>query len=147
MGVSIGEKSQGSSWQDCHEECDWMPECSAWTFDDSYTSCAFFSRVVSIDPNNSTLSGQKNCPNPPAVMVNSGKNLDLPEDTPCIMEKVKIGGEKVASRKRQEFIITTILFIRPFIQDISPDISPNHISRISGRYAPIFSSISLFFVT
>ena len=106
MGERIGEERQSSSWEDCSEFCGNMTSCVAWTFHEiSPFSCFLFSELESIAPKNFTVTGQMNCSDPSAVMVNEGINSkDLnPVEEKCIMKGVKIKGSPLGQTKRQEF--------------------------------------------
>ena len=98
---------QSSSWEDCHQMCANMTNCLAWTFHEiSPLSCDFFSKLESIAPKNFTVTGQMNCSDPSsAVMVDEGiDSRDLsPVDESCIMDGIKITGNKLGKRKRQVF--------------------------------------------
>ena len=86
--------------------CDEFTACSAWTFHEIFPfSCDFFSKLESINANNFSVTGQMNCLDPSSVMVNEGineRNLNNEEDK-CIMKGVKIKGEKLGEKLRQEF--------------------------------------------
>ena len=104
MGSRIGEERQSSSWEDCHQMCYELTNCSAWTFNGiSPFSCDFFSKIESINAKNFSVTRQMNCQDPSAVMVNAGiNNRDFNNDEDnCIMKGVKIEGVKL-KRRRQE---------------------------------------------
>ena len=85
--------------------CGNMTNCLAWTFNEiSPFSCEFFSKLESIVSKDFTVTGQMNCSDPSsAVMVDEGINSrDLsPVEENCILDGVKITGNKLGKRKRQ----------------------------------------------
>ena len=106
VGARIGEGGQSSSWEDCSQMCQNTEKCVAWTFHEtSPFSCDLFSELESIAPKNFTVTGQMNCSDPSAVMVNEGINSkDLnPVEEKRIMKGVKIKGSPLGQTKRQEF--------------------------------------------
>ena len=114
MGVSIGEGTQSSSWEDCHKMCDSMSNCSAWTFHEKFPFlCAFFSELHSIDPKNFTVTGRMNCTDSSTVIQNTeitGKHVKHVLKGNCMIKDMKIRGILLGNKKRQEFNSNLAIF-------------------------------------
>ena len=103
IGVSIEKGRPGSSWEDCHRMCVELTNCSAWTFYKiSPFSCDFFSKLETINAENLTLTGQINCKNTNAVVLDTGINArDFNnEEDKCIMKGVKIKGVTLGKERQ-----------------------------------------------